>query len=80
MSKKLEEAIAAIMEASKPPGCWGSRLTGDTKELVARLKEEEAKGNKPNRAAVRKVLHDAFDVRISEERLRAHLSGACSCD
>lgn len=79
MSKKLDDAIAAIMAASQPPGCWAGRLTGDAAELVRRLREEEAKGNKPNRSAVAKVLREAFGVKISDERVRTHLTGSCGC-
>lgn len=77
---KLDDAIAAIMEQSKPSGCWASRLEGDVAQLVARLKEEEDKGNKPSRVAVRKVLKEAFGISVSEERVRAHLTGICSCE
>jgi hypothetical protein len=79
MSKKLDDAIAAILAAAQPQGCWASRLNGEAKELVLRLKEEEAKGNKPNRVAVVKVLYAAFDVKTSEEGVRKHLNGTCSC-
>lgn len=77
---KLDEAIAAIMAASQPAGCWASRLEGDADKLVARLRDEEDKGNKPNRIAVQKVLREVFEVRISEDRIRNHLTRQCSCD
>lgn len=77
---KLDDAVAAIMAASQPTGCWASRLEGDAKKLMDRLLEEEDKGNKPNRTAVQKVLREVFDVKVSDDRIRAHLTRRCSCE
>lgn len=76
---KLDDAIAAVMAASQKPGCWASHLEGDAAKFVARLKEEEDKGNKPNRAATSKILNDVWGVKISDERIRNHFRGSCSC-
>ena len=77
---KLDDAIAAIMASSQPVGCWATRLEGDAKTLIGRLRDEEDKGNKPNRTAVQKVLRDVFDVKVSDDRIRYHLTRSCSCD
>lgn len=77
---KLDDALEAIMAASRPAGCWASHLEGDAAELVRRLREEEDRGNKPNRTAVAKVLREVFDVQVSDERVRHHLTRGCSCD
>lgn len=77
---KLDDAVAAIMAASQPTGCWALRLEGDAKKLMDRLREEEDKGNKPNRKAVQKVLRDVFEVKVSDDRIRYHLTRSCSCE
>ncbi len=79
MTSKLEAALAAILSAPSRGSCWASRLDGDARKLVERLKEEEAKGTKISRTATQKVLREVFDVRASEEMVRAHLKGLCSC-
>jgi hypothetical protein len=38
---KLDELIAATLAASKPQGCWASRLKGDAAKYVTALREEE---------------------------------------
>lgn len=80
MSAKLDKAIEAVIEASRPQGCWASHLTGDAKKFVARLKEEEAKGLTISRTAVERVLREAFDVKIGNKAVAKHLTGSCSCD
>jgi hypothetical protein len=80
LSKKLDEAIAAMLAASKPAGCWGSRLTGDAKAFMAACIETEGKGIKVDRTETRALLANTFDVTIGEERFREHLLGRCSCD
>ncbi len=78
MSSKLEAALAAILNTPSR-ACWAARLDGDARKLVDRLVEEEAKGTKISRTATQKVLREVFDVRASEEMVRAHLTKACSC-
>lgn len=77
---KLDDAIAAVLEASKPQGCWGSHLKGDAANFVARLREEEAKGTKVSRTATQKVLSDVFGVKIGTNAIADHLRGVCRCE
>lgn len=80
MSAKLDKAIEAVLQASKPQGCWASHLTGDVAKFVKRLREEEAKGVTIGRKATQTVLREAFDLKVSEDSIRKHLTGACHCD
>lgn len=80
MSKKLDDAVAAVLAASQPPGCWASRLEGDAAEFIRRLREEESKGVKVSRAASRDILKQVWEVEISEDALRNHMKRRCSCD
>ena len=76
---KLDDLIAATLAAAQPQGCWASRLEGDAAKYVAALTEEEKRGNRVSRVTMRKILIEGFDTRVSEERLRNHLVGGCSC-
>jgi hypothetical protein len=77
---KLDELIAATLAASKPQGCWASRLEGGAAKYVTALREEEKKGNKASRVLMRQILAEAFGVRVSEERIRAHMNRTCNCE
>lgn len=80
MSKKLDEAIEALLSISHTARCWASKLEGDAAEFMRRIKAEEDKGVKVSRTGARSILKDVWGVDIGEDGFRSHLLGRCSCD
>lgn len=77
---QVDDAIAAVLAASQPKGCWAASLEGDAAEFVRRLKEAKESGQGVSISVALDLLRDGWDVVISEKSLRSHLAGRCRCD
>lgn len=66
-------------ESQSGPACWRKKVDGDAALFLEAVEVRLAAGETPMWTAVSRNLRDHMGVRVSEQQLRRHYRGACSC-